>query len=115
MSYLERDAARLYFEDDGVGLPILLTHGFGASTSMWAGQVKAFSDRYRLIRWDMRGHGKTECPEDLGNYSQAHTVEDMQALLDHLDIEKAVIAGHSLGGFMSLAFNVSFPERVRAL
>jgi pimeloyl-ACP methyl ester carboxylesterase len=115
MPYLERDAVRLYFEDDGEGPPILLTHGFGASASMWAGQVKAFSDRYRLIRWDMRGHGKTECPEDLENYSQAHTVDDMQALLDHLDIEKAVIAGHSLGGFMSLAFNVSYPERVRAL
>ncbi len=115
MPYLEREAARLFYEDDGAGVPVLLTHGFGASTGMWAGQVAAFADRYRLIRWDMRGHGKTECPEDLTHYSQAHTAEDMRALLDHLGIEKAVIAGHSLGGFMSLAFNVAYPERVQAL
>ncbi len=115
MPYLERDNVRLYFEDDGAGVPILLTHGFGASTGMWAGQVAAFSDRYRLIRWDMRGHGQTECPDDLSYYSQANTEDDMRALLDHLEIEQAVIAGHSLGGFMSLAFNVAYPERVKAL
>lgn len=115
MPYLENGPARLYYEDNGKGLPVLLTHGFGASTGMWAGQVAKFSDRYRLIRWDMRGHGKTECPEDLSHYSQAQSVEDMRALLDHLEIDKAVIGGHSLGGFMSLAFNVAYPERVKAL
>ena len=116
MPYLERDEIRLYFEDSGgAGMPILLTHGFGASTGMWAGQVAAFKDRYRLIPWDMRGHGLTECPEDPSLYSQAHTEADMAALLDHLEVERAVIAGHSLGGFMSLAFNVRHPERVRAL
>ena len=57
MPYLERGDARLYYEDDGSGTPILLTHGFGASTGMWRGQVEAFQDRYRLIPWDMRGHG----------------------------------------------------------
>lgn len=115
MPYLDRGDVRVYYEDDGAGLPILLTHGFGASTGMWAGQVAAYQDRYRLIRWDMRGHGKTECPEELSHYSQAHTVEDMRALLDHLGVEQAVIAGHSLGGFMALAFNVAYPERVKAL
>lgn len=115
MPYLDRGDARVYYEDDGAGQPILLTHGFGASTGMWAGQVAAFQDRYRLIRWDMRGHGETECSEELSHYSQAHTAEDMRALLDHLGIEQAVIAGHSLGGFMTLAFNVAYPERVKAL
>ena len=115
MAYLERGAARLYFEDDGAGLPVLLTHGFGASTGMWRGQVGAFKDRYRLVCWDMRGHGQTECPLDPAHYSQALTVDDMAALLDHLQIDKAVVAGHSLGGFMSLAFNVSYPDRVKAL
>lgn len=116
MPYLNRDSARLYFEDSGGnGVPILLSHGFGASTGMWRGQVEAFSDRYRLIRWDMRGHGETVCPEDPSHYSQDHTVEDMRALLDHLEVRKAVIAGHSLGGFMSLAFHVRYPERVKAL
>ncbi|MDP6345616.1 MAG: alpha/beta fold hydrolase [Alphaproteobacteria bacterium] len=116
MPYLDRDDVRLYFEDSGgEGPPILLSHGFGASTDMWRGQVEAFSDRYRLIPWDMRGHGRTECPDDPARFSQDETVEDMRALLDHLGVEQAVIAGHSLGGFLSMAFHVRYPERVRAL
>lgn len=115
MPFLDRGAARLYYEDSGSGTPILLTHGFGASTGMWRGQVEAFQDRYRLIPWDMRGHGQTECPLDQSHYSQALTDDDMAALLDHLEIDQAVIAGHSLGGFMSLSFNVAHPDRVKAL
>jgi len=115
MPHLTRGDARLYYEDEGNGPAILLTHGFVASTGMWDGQVAAFRDRYRLIRWDMRGHGRTECPDDPAAFGQDITVADMTAILDHLGIETAVIAGHSLGGFMSLRFNVLHPERVRAL
>lgn len=115
MPHLTRGDARIYYEDDGDGPAILLTHGFVASTGMWDGQVAAFRDRYRLIRWDMRGHGRTECPDDPAAYGQDITVADMSAILDHLGIETAVIAGHSLGGFMSLRFNVLHPERVTAL
>ncbi len=116
MPYLGRGDVRLYFEDSGGSGPaILLSHGFGAGTGMWQGQVAAFADRYRLIAWDMRGHGETVCPDDPARYSQDQTAEDMARLLDHLGLEKAVIAGHSLGGFMSLAFNVRFPDRVKAL
>ena len=116
MPHLNRNNVRLYFENSGgSGVPILLSHGFGASTDMWRGQVEALGDGYRLIRWDMRGHGQTVCPEEPSEYSQDHTVEDMRALLDHLEVREAVIAGHSLGGFMSLAFHVRYPERVKAL
>lgn len=117
MAYLERDGGiRLYYRDSGGdGPPILLTHGFGASTGSWEPQVAALADRYRLIRWDMRGHGRSECADDLGLFSQDGTVADMAALLDHLDIESAVIAGHSLGGFMSLRFHCQHRGRVRAL
>lgn len=117
MPYLNREAGvRLYYEDSGGdGPPILLTHGFGASTGMWHGQVAAFRDRHRLVAWDMRGHGLTDAPEELRHFSQALAVDDMRALLDHLAIDRAVIAGHSLGGFLSLAFNVVHPGRVRAL
>lgn len=115
MPHLKRGDANLYYEDDGTGTPILMTHGFVASTGMWDGQVSAFKDRYRLIRWDMRGHGRTECPDDQAAYGQDITVADMIAILDHLQIEKAIIVGHSLGGFMSLRLNVMHPERVTAL
>ncbi|MBT5192336.1 MAG: alpha/beta hydrolase [Rhodospirillaceae bacterium] len=116
MPHIDRDQARIYYEDSGGdGMPILLGHGFGASTEMWRGQVEEFSDRYRIITWDMRGHGQTECPDDLNFYSQDHTTDDMAAVLDHLGLERAVIGGHSLTGFMTLAFNVRYPGRATAL
>lgn len=115
MPYLTRDGVRLYYEDHGQGVALLLSHGFGASTGMWRGQVEAFQHAYRLIPWDMRGHGHSDSPAEQTLYSQQHTVEDMRALLEHLQIEQAVIAGHSLGGFMSLAFQVAYPQRVKAL
>jgi pimeloyl-ACP methyl ester carboxylesterase len=115
MPYLRRDGIQLYYEDHGRGLPILLSHGFGASTGMWQPQIEAFQATYRLIPWDMRGHGQSDSPEAQALYSHAHTVEDMRASLDHLHIDQAVIAGHSLGGFMSLAFHVKYPARVKAL
>ena len=115
MPYLERERSRIYYEDAGSGPSVLLTHGFGASTAMWRTQVEALSPRYRLITWDMRGHGGTECLPDQSRFSQSETVADMAALLEHLGIERAVIGGHSLGGFMSLAFHVTHPTRVQAL
>ena len=115
MPHLNRGDAKLYYEDDGKGPAILMTHGFVASTGMWDGQVEAFEDRFRLIRWDMRGHGRTECPDYQSAYGQDITVADMVAILDHLEVDKAIIVGHSLGGFMSLRLNVMHPERVSAL
>ncbi len=116
MPLINQGAARLYFEDSGGdGPPILLSHGFGASTEMWRGQVEKFRTCYRLITWDMRGHGRTECPDDLSLYSQNNTADDMAAVLNYLGVERAIIGGHSLGGFMSLAFNVRYPNRVIAL
>lgn len=115
MPYLEQGGARLYYEEHGRGPAVLLTHGFGASAAMWRGQVEALRGTHRLIAWDMRGHGDTEGPDDPAGYSHAATVADMRALLDRLGVERAVVAGHSLGGFMSLAFHLAHRERVRAL
>src|SRR5690606_32356768 len=70
---------------------------------------------YRVITWDMRGHGQSDSPEDQAAYSEAATVADMAAILDACGIERAVIGGLSLGGYMSLAFHLAYPERVRAL
>jgi len=82
---------------------------------MWDGQHAFLGDRYRLISWDMRGHGQTESPSDPAQYSHALTVGDMKALLDHLGIQRAVIGGLSLGGTMSLEFYVTHPQMVEAL
>jgi pimeloyl-ACP methyl ester carboxylesterase len=115
MPYIVRDGVHIYYEDHGQALPLLLSHGFGASTGMWQPQIEAFQDAYRLIPWDMRGHGQSDSPDEQTRYSHAHTVEDMRAILDALQIDQAVIVGHSLGGFMSLAFHVKYPARVKGL
>jgi pimeloyl-ACP methyl ester carboxylesterase len=115
MPKLNRNGVELYYEVHGAGPPVLLTHGYSASAHMWEGQVQPFSEKYQLITWDMRGHGRTDYPDDLTAYSEAETVADMAAILDALGHRKAVIGGLSLGGYMSLAFHLVHPERTEAL
>jgi pimeloyl-ACP methyl ester carboxylesterase len=115
MPYLDRDGVDIYYEDHGQGPAVLLSHGYSATSRMWAGQIAALAPGYRVVVWDMRGHGESDCPEDPAGYSEALTVEDMTALLRKCGIERAVIGGLSLGGYMSLAFHLAHPETVRAL
>jgi pimeloyl-ACP methyl ester carboxylesterase len=118
---IDRDGVEIHYElhgppgDNSHAPPILLSHGYGATSRMWDGQVAAFADRYRLVLWDMRGHGQSGDPADPALYSHALTVGDMAAVLDACGIERAIIGGLSLGGVMSLAFHLAHPERVRAL
>ena len=115
MPHLDRDGTKIYYEVHGSGAAVLLSHGYSATSKMWAEQAAAFKDKYRVIVWDMRGHGDTDSPADPSAYSEAHTVQDMAGLLDACGVEQAVIGGLSLGGYMSLAFHLKYPERVRAL
>ena len=115
MPLLNRDGVAIHYEVSGTGPPLLLTHGYSATGAMWAGQVEALSQHFRLIRWDMRGHGGSDYPDDPAAYSEAATVADMAALLDTVGAERAIIGGLSLGGYMSLAFHLAHPDRVRAL
>jgi len=115
MSHFQRNNVDLYFEVAGSGTPILLTHGFAATSRMWQAQQTAFAARNQIISWDMRGHGRSASPIDDASYSVEETVEDMAALLDQLGHERAIIGGHSLGGYMALAFYARFPDRVKAL
>ena len=109
MSTIERDGVEVYYEAQGEGPVILLSHGYGATAQMWAGQLAPLSEHYRVIAWDMRGHGQTASPEDPGCYSEAETVADMAAILDAEGADDAIIGGLSLGGYMSLAFNLVHP------
>ena len=115
MPKLDRDGVKIHYEIHGTGPTLLLSHGYSSTSRMWDGQVAALRDRYQVIVWDMRGHGESDYPTDPSKYSEALTVGDMKALLDQVGANKAIVAGLSLGGYMSLAFNASHPERVRAL
>ena len=116
MAEAEINGIAVHYEDSGTGPAIFLTHGYAAAGAMWEPQRTPLNEAgYRLVSWDMRGHGETDSPDDLAQYSEALTIADMAALMDTLGIEKAVVGGLSLGGFMSLAFQLAHPERVRAL
>ncbi len=115
MAQLERDGTSIYYEIHGDRGPVLLlSHGYSATSQMWRGQLDALRG-YRTIVWDMRGHGRSDSPSDPALYSGQHTVEDMAALLDAVGAERAIIAGLSLGGYMSLAFHAAKPGRTAAL
>lgn len=106
----------IHYTVSGSGPAVLLTHGYAATGDMWEPQRGALGDAgYRLITWDMRGHGQTDSPPDPSQYSEALTIADMLGLLHLLEVDRAVVGGLSLGGYMSLAFYLAHPERVRAL
>ncbi|MBV9458598.1 MAG: alpha/beta fold hydrolase [Bradyrhizobium sp.] len=115
MPNIDRDGVNIYFEVHGDGPPLILTHGYSSTSAMWQGQVEALSKHHKLILWDMRGHGRSDYPNDGALYSEALTVGDIAALLDEVGAKKAIVGGLSLGGYMSLAFYRAHPERVSAL
>lgn len=109
------NGVELWIEDAGAGPAVVLTHGYSATADMWAPQRRALEERYRVATWDLRGHGRSASPDDPGAYSHELAIDDLREILDALDVERAVVGGLSLGGFLSLAFYGRYPERVRAL
>jgi pimeloyl-ACP methyl ester carboxylesterase len=118
MPLLDRAGTHIFYEVTGPlndRPPLLLSHGYSASAQMWKRNLPALAADRRVITWDIRGHGESDAPEDPALYSEALSVEDMAALLDRAEAERAVVGGLSLGGYLSLGFYVRFPERVVGL
>ena len=114
MPFADVNGQRLHFEDTGGdGAPVVFSHGFLMDDEMFAPQVEAFGDTYRVITWDERGFGSTEY--DGEPFSYWDSAADCLGLLDHLGIDSAVLGGMSQGGFLSLRAALTAPERVRAL
>jgi pimeloyl-ACP methyl ester carboxylesterase len=118
MPYLDRAGTNICYEVTGDASgrpPLLLSHGFGASSAMWQPNRAALAADRPVITWDMRGHGGSDSPADSAQYTHAACVADMAALLDAAGAERAVAGGLSLGGYLSLAFCLRMPDRVAAL
>lgn len=120
MATIDRDGVTIYYEHhvskaQGESPTILLSHGYSATSAMWAGQVDALTARHNLVIWDMRGHGLSDSPDDPAQYSEALTVGDMAAILDEEGVGHAIVGGLSLGGYMTLAFHLAYPDRCDAL
>ena len=105
----------LNYQERGLpqGLPIVFIHGFPFSNTMWSPQMMALPQDYRAISFDIRGHGESDVAD--GQYSIELFTDDLVALLDHLDIQRAVLCGLSMGGYIALRTVERHPERVRAL
>jgi pimeloyl-ACP methyl ester carboxylesterase len=114
MPHADVNGQRLFYEDSGGDADaIVFSHGLFMDHSMFASQVAALQDRWRCIAWDERGHGQTDSTADAFSYWDS--ANDLLGLLDRLGIERAVLAGMSQGGYLSLRAALTAPERVRAL
>lgn len=114
MPHAEVNGQRIYFQDTGGdGLPIVLAHGFLMDRSMFEPQIAALAGEYRMVTWDQRGFGQTEF--DSQPFTYWDSADDCLGLLDHLQLDRAVIGGMSQGGFVALRAALKAPERVRAL
>ena len=97
--FIEMGKTRLYYEEMGRGLPLVMIHGGLLNHHMWDNQFEIFAEGYRVIRYDLRNHGQsTGIPGDFKHY------EDLYELLEQLNIEKAVILGLSLGVRIAIDF-----------
>lgn len=110
-TFAEVNGTRLYYEIAGSGTPVVLIHGLGSDLSFWNNQVEAFAKRHLVIRYDLRGHGKSTLPSGEA-YSHA---DDLGALLNHLNVPRAHLVGQSLGGEIAIDLALSYPEKVVSL
>jgi pimeloyl-ACP methyl ester carboxylesterase len=116
MPALARPGGRIRYQVTGSGHPpLLLTHGYGATSAMFGPNLAVAAARNQVVTWDIRGHGGSEYPADPDCYSPAEALADMGAILAELGIVRAVLGGHSLGGYLSLDFALANPAVVAGL
>ena len=108
--YARSDGAKIYFESAGTGRAIAFIHAGVADCRMWDPQFELFARKFRVIRYDLRGFGKSEMPD--GRYANRR---DLRNVLQHLGVEKAALVGCSMGGETAIDFALEHPERVTAI
>jgi pimeloyl-ACP methyl ester carboxylesterase len=106
---------RIYYDERGIGPAIVWAHGLGGTWRGWEGTMSFFRDRYRVIAYDARGHGRSEIPDNPEAYSQDIMVEDMKGVIDTLGIDQAIVGGHSMGANVALNFALQYPEQCLGL
>lgn len=112
---ITEDKIRLYVECTGSGTPLVFVHEFAGDTRSWEPQLRHFSRQYQTIAFNARGFPPSDVPEQPEMYSQQKACDDIRAVLDHLEIEKAHVVGLSMGGFATLHFGFNYPERALSL
>ncbi len=106
------DGVKIRYSERGVGTPVVLLHGYLLSLEVWGRFAEGLAEKYRVICIDIPGHGAS------GVYGETHTMDHMAEIinkvLEQIMIEKCILVGHSMGGYITLAFLDKFPEKLIA-
>jgi 3-oxoadipate enol-lactonase len=111
---VETRRGRTYVQTQGTGVPLVFIHGALLNSGLWTQQVETFSDLFRCVAYDLRGHGRTG-PSDLKRYTIGAFADDLAEMLDALELRRPILCGLSMGGMIAQSFAAKYPERVRAL
>lgn len=107
------DGIKIDYRDEGSGSPVVFIHAFPLNQTMWDDQVAEVRHQCRAITLDLRGFGNSDAPP--GPYAMEQMAADVRGLLSFLKVDRAVIAGLSMGGYIALAFYRSYPDAVSAM
>jgi pimeloyl-ACP methyl ester carboxylesterase len=113
MPKIQVNGVNIHYEISGKGPALVLLHGWTENHKFWKLQIPEFSKNYKVIAIDLRGHGESDKPKT--GYSIQTFADDLYHMLSELEIDKVVIAGHSMGGMTALVFCLTYPEKVKAL
>ncbi len=109
------DGTSLAFWDEGEGLPVILTNGYANSTLYWEPLRQRLRQTHRVLRWDLRGHGRSGAVRDMSTMTIAGCADDLRRVLDAAGVERAILGGFSLGCQIVLEAWRHFPDRIDGL
>ncbi len=113
MPLIDLGEIKMYYKECGEGVPIICLHGFSLDHRQWRSQASFFSDSYRVITPDARGHGQSDAPET--GYGRANRVEDLAKLVDKLKIDRFHLVGLSMGGSTAIGYALEHQARLLSL
>ena len=106
-----RDGTRLYVEEAGAGSAIVFIHEYAGDYRTWEPQMRFFSRMHRCVTYSQRGYPPSDVPTDPARYGQDLARDDVIAIMDGLNIDKAHVVGHSMGALTALLVGLNYPER----
>lgn len=105
------DGTRLYYEEAGIGTPVIFVHEYAADYRTWEPQMQRFSRSHRCVTFSQRGYPPSDIPTDPERYLQDVFRDDVIAVMDALKIDKAHVVGHSMGAATALHVGIRYPDR----
>jgi 3-oxoadipate enol-lactonase len=115
IQFVTIDGITLHYSVEGVPdrVPLVFINSLGTDFRIWDNVIPHFADRFRIIRYDKRGHGLSDCPP--GPYSIRDHSDDLASLLDYLQVNEAIVVGISVGGLIALDYAINHPQQVKGL